>query len=199
MSQVFKCQRDFPFFTENQCFKKKMIDFAHHWIKDISTIILHFYILVLILTFNIFCKDDIGQDLYRVKVVCYGRRVGGGWGAWWKPADLALYAVPVFENYNKSDLIQNKLKPVSLGTDWIENERYGQVFAKTSVFMPKTGSINSGTVQGLRAPYTLYTCIHYTVLIHTGGGGGGVEPERRGEGQQFTKLGRKYLHDWLYL
>jgi hypothetical protein len=29
--------------------------------------------------------------------------------------------------------------------------------------------------------------------------GGRVEPERRLEGQQFTKLGRKYLHDWLYL
>jgi hypothetical protein len=44
----------------------------------------------------------------------------------------------------KSDLIQNKLKPASLGTDWIENERFRQVSAKTSVFMPKTGSINSG-------------------------------------------------------
>jgi 5-keto 4-deoxyuronate isomerase len=63
----------------------------------------------------------------------------------WKPADLFLYAAPVFENYPKSNLIQNKLKPASLGTDWIENERFGQVFAKTSVFMPKTGSINSGT------------------------------------------------------
>ncbi len=36
-----------------------------------------------------------------------------------KPADLFLYAVPVFENYLKSDLIQNKLKPATLGTDWI--------------------------------------------------------------------------------
>jgi hypothetical protein len=26
-------------------------------------------------------------------------------------------------------------------------------------------------------------------------GGGRFEPERRGEGQQFTKLGRKYQHD----
>ncbi len=32
-----------------------------------------------------------------------------------------------------------------------------------------------------------------------GGGGGVVELVRRGEGQQFTKLGRKYQHDWLYL
>ncbi len=30
-------------------------------------------------------------------------------------------------------------------------------------------------------------------------GGGGVEPKRRFEGQQFTKLGRKYHHDWLFL
>jgi hypothetical protein len=28
-----------------------------------------------------------------------------------------------------------------------------------------------------------------------GRGGGGVEPERRLEGQQFTKLGRKYKHN----
>jgi hypothetical protein len=32
-------------------------------------------------------------------------------------------------------------------------------------------------------PYALYTCIR--------GGGGRVGPERRLEGQQFTKLGRK--------
>jgi hypothetical protein len=46
----------------------------------------------------------------------------------------------------KFDLIQNKLKPASLGTDWIENERIGLIFAKTIIFAPKTGSINSGTV-----------------------------------------------------
>jgi hypothetical protein len=60
-----------------------------------------------------------------------------------KHADLFLYAVPVFGNYHP--LIQNKLKLASLGTDWIKNERFEHVFAKTSVFMPKTGSINSGT------------------------------------------------------
>ena len=43
-----------------------------------------------------------------------------------------------------SDLIQNKLKLESLGTDWIE-QRFGLVFAKTIIFTPKTGSINSGT------------------------------------------------------
>ncbi len=49
-------------------------------------------------------------------------------------------------------------------------------------------------------PYTLYTWIQYTVLIHTGKGGGRiVEPERRLERQQFTKQGRKYQHNWLYL
>jgi hypothetical protein len=31
-----------------------------------------------------------------------------------------------------------------------------------------------------------------------GGGRGRVEPERRLEGQQFTKLGQKYQHDRLY-
>ncbi len=36
----------------------------------------------------------------------------------------------------------------------------------------------------------------YGILIHTGKGGGGrVEPERRREGQQFTKMGQKYQHD----
>jgi hypothetical protein len=36
-----------------------------------------------------------------------------------------------------------------------------------------------------------------TVLLFTQGRGeeGRVEPERRLEGQQFTKLGRKYQHD----
>jgi hypothetical protein len=48
-------------------------------------------------------------------------------------------------------------------------------------------------------PYTPYTCIHYTYSLTEGGWGGRVKPERRGEGQQFTKLGRKYQHDWLYL
>ncbi len=40
-----------------------------------------------------------------------------------------------------------------------------------------------------------------TLLWHRewGRGGGRVEPERRLEGQQFTKLGRKYQHDLLYL
>ncbi len=61
--------------------------------------------------------------------------------------DLLLYAVPVFENDPKSDLIQNKLKEASLGTgtDWIEYERVGLIFTKTIIFTPKTGSINSGT------------------------------------------------------
>ncbi len=52
-------------------------------------------------------------------------------------------------------------------------------------------------------PRTLYTvhciCV-YRIIIHAGKGGGGrVEPERRLEGQQFTKLGRKYPLYWLYL
>ncbi len=38
----------------------------------------------------------------------------------------------------------------------------------------------------------MYTSIQYA---HSHREGGGVEPERRGKGQQFTKLGRKYQHD----
>ncbi len=51
-----------------------------------------------------------------------------------------------------------------------------------------------------RQPHTsppLTHCIRvYSILIHTGKGGRGEsQPERRLEGQQFTKLGRKYQHD----
>jgi len=37
--------------------------------------------------------------------------------------------------------------------------------------------------------------VQYTVYLFTQGSGGRVEPERRLEGKQFTKLGRKYRHD----
>jgi hypothetical protein len=45
-------------------------------------------------------------------------------------------------------------------------------------------------------PLTHCICV-YSILIHTGKEGR-VEPERRGEEQQFTKCGRKYQLDWLY-
>jgi hypothetical protein len=49
-------------------------------------------------------------------------------------------------------------------------------------------------------PPPLTHCIRVnSILIHTGKGGGRVEPDRKLEGQQFTKLGRKYQHDSLYL
>jgi hypothetical protein len=38
--------------------------------------------------------------------------------------------------------------------------------------------------------HTVYVCTH----THSEGGGR-VEPERRLEGQQFTKMGQKYQHD----
>jgi hypothetical protein len=41
--------------------------------------------------------------------------------------------------------------------------------------------------------------VYQGILIHTGRGGGGDETERRLEGQQLTKLGQNYQHDWLYL
>ena len=55
-----------------------------------------------------------------------------------------LYAATVFRNDPHLLSLQNKLKMTSLSTDCIENENCLLVFMKTSVFMPKTGSINSG-------------------------------------------------------
>jgi hypothetical protein len=56
-----------------------------------------------------------------------------------------LYAATVFRNDPHLLSLQYKLKMTSLSSDWIENEHFLLVFMKTSVFMPKTGSINSGT------------------------------------------------------
>jgi hypothetical protein len=40
-----------------------------------------------------------------------------------------------------------------------------------------------------------YTCIQFTDSQREMGERGRVEPDRRLEGHQFTKLGRKYQHD----
>ncbi len=48
-------------------------------------------------------------------------------------------------------------------------------------------------------PPLLHTVYVYTVLLILTGKGGGVELERGLEEQQFTKLGRKYQHECLYL
>ncbi len=37
-------------------------------------------------------------------------------------------------------------------------------------------------------PYTLYTCLQCTIFTQGRGEGEGIEPEKRLEGQQFTKL-----------
>ena len=59
------------------------------------------------------------------------------------------------------------------------------------------------SVGGPEPQTSLPPLTHYTVYVYTlftqGRGGGRVEPERRLEGRQFTKLGRKYQHDCLYL
>jgi hypothetical protein len=39
----------------------------------------------------------------------------------------------------------------------------------------------------------------YILYFDTGKGWGRAEPERRLKRQQFTKLGRKYQHEWMYL
>ncbi len=44
-------------------------------------------------------------------------------------------------------------------------------------------------------PYTLYSCIQYTVLIHTGKGGGGELTREKVIGATIVhKAGRKYQH-----
>jgi hypothetical protein len=47
----------------------------------------------------------------------------------------------------------------------------------------------------LPLPYTLYTCIQYTYSHREGGGVGGIDPNRRLGGQQFTTLGQICQHD----
>ncbi len=50
---------------------------------------------------------------------------------------------------------------------------------------------------------TTYPSFTHSIRVYNtdweGGGGGRVEPERRLEEQQFTKLDRKYQHDCMYL
>jgi hypothetical protein len=50
------------------------------------------------------------------------------------------------------------------------------------------------------SPPTLFTFIYPYLYIFIEGreGGGSVEPERRGEAQEITRLGRKYQHDLMY-
>ncbi len=57
---------------------------------------------------------------------------------------------------------------------------------------------NMVRVSNRTPPPPLHTVYVYTVYLFTRGGGR-VEPERRLEGQQVTKLGRKYQHYWMYL
>ena len=56
----------------------------------------------------------------------------------------------------------------------------------------------SNRIQHPTTPSQPHTVCIYCTLTQ-GRGGGRVEPQRRLEGQQFTKLGRKYQHDWMYL
>jgi hypothetical protein len=50
----------------------------------------------------------------------------------------------------------------------------------------------SEALDPLNPPHALYNIHVYNIPIHTGKGGGEIEPEKRLEGRQFTKLGRKY-------
>jgi hypothetical protein len=52
---------------------------------------------------------------------------------------------PIFENDHQNLSLQYKLKMRSLSTVWNENERFWLLFMKVLVFMPKTGSLQTGT------------------------------------------------------
>jgi hypothetical protein len=94
--------------TELHSFKKKekmMFAMQIFWnMVFVNKLLLH------ILT--IFC-----QDFTRVIVVCYEKGAGGGGGGFGETSRSPLLRIPVFENDPKSDLIQNKLRDASLGTD----------------------------------------------------------------------------------
>ncbi len=47
--------------------------------------------------------------------------------------------------HSGTDLFQNKLLSMSLSKVWNENERFRLVFTKKVVFVPKTGSLHTGT------------------------------------------------------
>jgi len=51
----------------------------------------------------------------------------------------------VFENDPQYLSLQYTLKIRSLSMVWNENDRFWLVFTKTLVFMPKTGSLHTGT------------------------------------------------------
>ncbi len=73
--------------------------------------------------------------------------------------------------------------PQSLATPWKDKPHRGQCKMSSS----KAGVYLSEAPNPIPPPPLL----HY-IHIHTGKGGGRVEPERWGKGHQFTKLGRKY-------
>ncbi len=47
-------------------------------------------------------------------------------------------------------------------------------------------------------PHPLTHCIRVYLYTYSHREEGGIEPERKLERQEFTKLGQKYQHDWLY-
>ena len=87
-------------------------------IEDILTIIPHFYILVLILTLNIIFA--LGRTFTEYSCLLRECGQGGGRGTCWKPADLVLYAVPVFENHHQvlSHPKQAETGVSGYGLDW---------------------------------------------------------------------------------
>ncbi len=86
-----------------------------------------------------------------------------------------------------------------------------QTFKKKDVVISKNcpvkglaaGVYLSGSLEAqkpISPPPPLTHCILVHIQhAHSHNEGGRVEPERRGEGQQFTKLSRKYQHGLLYL
>ncbi len=128
------------------------------------------------------------REGWEVATCCEG--AGGGVGVKYSdnkigPSSSFLILVPLYRR--KIGLIEGNAKCRHLKKNWPVN---GLCSRCLSVWGPVPQATPSHTV--------LYTCIQDT-YSHSEGGKEKVEPERRIEGQQFTKLSRKYQHDFLHL
>jgi hypothetical protein len=73
----------------------------------------------------------------------------------------------VFENDPQYLSLQYTLKIRSLSMVWNENDRFWLVFTKTLVFIPKTGSLHTGTVLRCKNAF-FFTSLAQQILCKSG-------------------------------